>query len=39
MATLTVRKVQEQTELEKVTKVVTGEEPEQQIKDEQWTFY
>ena len=28
----------EQTELEKASKVVTGEEPEQQIKDEQWEF-
>ena len=38
MATSTVRRVGEQTELEKVNKVVTGEEPEQQIEDEQWEF-
>ena len=38
MATSTARRVGEQTELEKVNKVVTGEEPEQQIKDEQWEF-
>ena len=39
MATSTARRVGEQTELEKVNKVVTGEEPEQQIKDEQWGIY
>ena len=38
MATSTVRRVGEQTELEKVNKVVTVEEPEQQIEDEQWEF-
>ena len=38
VATSTVRRVGEQTELEKVNKVVTGEEPEQQIEDEQWEF-
>ena len=38
MATSTVRRMREQTELEKVSKVVTGEEPEQQIEDEQWEF-
>ena len=39
MATSTARRVGEQTELEKVNKVVTGEEPEQQIEDEQWGIY
>ena len=38
MATSTIRKVGEQTELEKASKVVTVEEPEQQIKDKQWKF-
>ena len=38
VATSTIRRVREQTELEKVNKVVTGEEPEQQIEDEQWEF-
>ena len=38
MATSTVRRVGEQTELEKVNILVTGEEPEQQIEDEQWEF-
>ena len=38
MATSTIKRVREQTELEKVNKVVTGEEPEQQIEDEQWEF-
>ena len=33
MATSTVRKVGEQTELGRESKVVTGEEPEQQIED------
>ena len=38
MATSTVEKVKEQIELEKQNKVVMGEEPKQQIKDEQWEF-
>ena len=38
MATSTVEKVKEQIELEKQNKVVMEEEPEQQIKDEQWEF-
>ena len=38
MATSTIEKVKEQIELEKQNKVVTGEEPKQQIKDEQWEF-
>ena len=38
MATSTIKRVREQTELEKVNKVVTGEEPELQIEDEQWEF-
>ena len=38
MATSTVERVREQTELGKENKVVTGKEPEQQIKDEQWEF-
>ena len=38
MATSTVERVREQSELEKEDKVVTGKEPEQQIEDEQWEF-
>ena len=38
MATSTVERVREQTELGKENKVVTGKEPEQQIEDEQWEF-
>ena len=38
MATSTVEKAKGQIELEKQDKVVTGKEPEQQIKDEQWEF-
>ena len=38
MATSTVKRVREQTELGRESKVVTGEEPEQQIEDEQWEF-
>ena len=38
MATSTVKKVREQTELGRENKVVMGEEPEQQIEDEQWEF-
>ena len=35
MATSTVKKVKEQTELGRENKVVMGKEPEQQIEDEQ----
>ena len=38
MVTSTVKRVREQTELRRESKVVTGEEPEQQIEDEQWDF-
>ena len=38
MATSTVERVREQTELEKENKVVMGMEPEQQIEDETWEF-
>ena len=38
MATSTVERVREQTELGKENKVVMGKEPEQQIEDEQWEF-
>ena len=38
MATLTVKRIREQTELGRESKVVTGKEPEQQIEDEQWEF-
>ena len=38
MATSTVEKVGKPSELGKVNKVVTGEEPEQQIEGEQWEF-
>ena len=38
MATSTVKRVREQTELGRKNKVVMGEEPEQQIEDEQWEF-
>ena len=38
MATSTVERMREQTELGKEKKVVTGKGPEQQIEDEQWKF-
>ena len=38
MATSTVERVREQTELGKENKVVIGKEPEHQIEDEQWEF-
>ena len=36
MATSTIKRVREQTELGRESKVVMGEEPGQQIEDEQW---
>ena len=38
IATSTVERVREQTELGGENKVVRGKEPEQQIEDEQWEF-
>ena len=38
MATSTVKRVKEQTELGRENKVVMGKEPEQQIEDKQWEF-
>ena len=38
MATSTVEKVREQTELGRENKVVMGKEPEQLVEDEQWEF-
>ena len=38
IATCTIEKTKGQIGSEKEDKVVTGKEPEQQIKDEQWEF-
>ena len=38
MATSTVERVREQTELRKENRVVAGKGPEQQVEDEQWEF-